>query len=86
MTPIPPFNPQDEVICIKDAPQVNLDNSPITILGLDDDENEIDIPVGAICPAGTTYKVDCCLWSPYTGWIAVIGGEFHKAECFELVK
>lgn len=82
MTPIPPFNMGDKVLCIKDAPEVNLDNTPLTILGEDEEGRPIDIVVGSICPAGKTYEVDCCLWSPHTGWIVVIGGEFHKAECF----
>lgn len=82
--PIPPFNPGDKVLCIKDAQEVNLDNSQRTILGLDDDDNEIDITVGSICLANAMYVVDCCLWSPYTGWVVVISGEFHKAECFKL--
>lgn len=86
MTPIPPFNSGDEIICIKDADEVNLDNTPMTILGEDENGNPINIVVGSICKEGRKYKIDCCLWSPYTGWIAVIGGEFHKAECFELVK
>lgn len=85
MTPTPPFNSGDEVLCIKNAPEVNLDNSSPTILGEDEEGWPTDIVVGSICPAGSTYKVDCCIWSPYTGWIAVIGGEFHKADCFQLV-
>jgi putative sterol carrier protein len=85
LEPIPPFNPGDKVLCVKDAQEVNLDNSPKNIIALDDDENEVEVNVGAICTNGQIYDVDCCLWSPYTGWVVVITGEFHKADCFKII-
>ena len=82
LEPTPPFNIGDKVLCIKDSQEVQLDNTVPHITALDDNGNETEINVGAVCIANYFYDVDCCLWSPFTGWVVVISGEFHKADCF----